>query len=104
MASYYSEHAQTVKREIMSALDKNVVKQLHKIQPWKHFAILGWQYFLLASATLILIITSNPWFWIPFAFVQGFTIFNFTILLHEVVHNAVFTPSKKSRFLNRIMG
>ena len=28
--------------------------------------------------------------WIPLAFVQGFTVFNFTILLHEVVHHTVF--------------
>jgi fatty acid desaturase len=104
MASYYSEHAQTVKREIMSALDKTVVKQLHRIQPWKHFVILGWQYLLLASATFALIVTKNPLYWIPLAFVQGFTIFNFTVLLHEVVHNAVFTPTKKSRIYNRIMG
>ena len=30
------------------------------------------------------------WIWIPLAFVQGFTVFNFTILLHEVLHHLVF--------------
>ena len=28
--------------------------------------------------------------WVPLAFVQGFTIFNFTVLLHEVVHHTIF--------------
>ncbi len=104
MASYYSQHAVAVKRQIMASLDKDVVKRLHKIEPWKHFLILSWQYFLLAASTLVLIVTENPWIWIPFAFIQGFTIFNFTVLLHEVVHNAVFVPGKKSRVLNRLMG
>ena len=32
----------------------------------------------------------EPWIWIPAALVAGWTIFNFTVLLHEVVHRAVF--------------
>ena len=32
----------------------------------------------------------SPLLWIPLALVQGFTVFNFTVLLHEVVHHAVF--------------
>jgi fatty acid desaturase len=104
MASYYSQHAQALKRQIMATMDRDLVKKLHRIEPWKHFLILGWQYTLLALATFALVVTQNPWFWIPLAFVQGFTIFNFTVLLHEVVHNAVFVPSRKSRLLNRIMG
>ncbi|MCI0412663.1 hypothetical protein L0222_07665 [bacterium] len=82
MASYYSQHAVAVKHQIMAALDKDVVKRLHKIEPWKHFLIVGWQYLLLAGATLGLIVNDNPWIWIPLAFIQGFTIFNFTVLLH----------------------
>ncbi|HEY4491553.1 MAG TPA: fatty acid desaturase, partial [Acidobacteriota bacterium] len=36
--------------------------------------------------------------------IQGFTVFKFTVLLHEVVHNAVFVPSKKSRMFNALLG
>ena len=32
----------------------------------------------------------HPAIWIPLCLVQGFTVFNFTVLLHEVVHHAVF--------------
>src|SRR5262249_16813449 len=35
-------------------------------------------------------VLTNPLLWIPLAVLQGFTIFSFTILLHEVVHHAVF--------------
>ena len=104
MASYYSQHAVAVKRQIMASLDKDVVKSLHKIDPWKHFLIVARQYLLLFGSTLGLIHFTQPWIWIPLALVLGFTIFNFTVLLHEVVHNAVFVPGKKSRLLNRIMG
>jgi fatty acid desaturase len=33
---------------------------------------------------------SHPLIWIPLALVQGFTVFNFTVMLHEVVHHTVF--------------
>src|SRR5207244_9177805 len=32
----------------------------------------------------------RPLVWVPLALVQGFTVFNFTVLLHEVVHHTVF--------------
>ena len=45
---------------------------------------------MLAVCTWGLIHYSHPLIWIPLALVQGFTIFNFTVLLHEVVHHTVF--------------
>ena len=33
---------------------------------------------------------TNPLLWVPFAILQGFTFFNMTTLLHEVVHSSVF--------------
>ena len=44
----------------------------------------------------------NPLIWIPLAFVQGFTIFNFTILLHEVLHHNVFERPRP--LATRILG
>jgi fatty acid desaturase len=104
MASYYSQHAVAVKHQIMTTLDKDEVRRLHTMEPWKHFLIVFRQYLLLIASTLGLIYFETPWIWIPLAFVLGFTIFNFTVLLHEVVHNAVFVPGRKSRLLNRILG
>ena len=84
--AYYSEAAQHIKHELATELDKSQIRKLHTISIYA------------------LVVIENPLFWIPLSFVLGFTIFNFTVLLHEVVHNAVFAPSKKSRLLNRIMG
>ena len=51
------------------------------------------QFAILGLATWGLIRFDNPLVWIPLALIQGFTIFDFTILLHEVVHRTVFeTP------------
>ena len=38
--------------------------------------------------------STNPLVWIPIALVQGFTVFNFTVLLHEVVHHTVFAERR----------
>lgn len=104
MPSYYSQAAQHVKKELSNAIPHDEIRRLHRIQPWKHFFIVFRQFALLAGATFVLAKFDNPLIWIPAAFVQGFTIFNFTVLLHEVVHNAVFVPGKSSRKFNRIMG
>ena len=44
----------------------------------------------IGLVTWALVRLSHPAIWVPLALVQGFTIFNFTVLLHEVVHHAVF--------------
>ena len=56
----------------------------------RHLLVAARQFAILGVATWALISVSNPLIWIPLAVVQGFTIFNFTILLHEVVHHTVF--------------
>ena len=33
----------------------------------------------------------NPWIWAPLAVLQGFVILSFIILLHEQVHNLIFS-------------
>src|SRR5262249_56723373 len=38
---------------------------------------------------------TNPLLWIPVAILQGFTFFNMTTLLHEVVHNSVFATRRR---------
>ena len=44
----------------------------------------------------------NPLIWIPLALVQGFTVFNFTVLLHEVVHHTVF--QRQHPVAERVLG
>ena len=66
------------------------MRDLHRKSAVRHFIVAVRQFAILAFATWGLIRFRNPIIWIPLALVQGFTIFDFTILLHEVVHHTVF--------------
>jgi len=87
---FYSAHATALRTELASALSRAELQTLHKKSAARHVAIAGRQFLILALAMWGLIATSNPLVWIPLALVQGFTVFNFTVLLHEVVHHTVF--------------
>jgi fatty acid desaturase len=104
MASYYSARAQHIKHELAAVLNHDEVRRLHKIEPWKHFLVTARQLAIIAIATYLMVKFDNPLIWIPLAFAQGFTIFNFTVLLHEVVHNVVFKPGKIGRRWTRPLG
>lgn len=92
-------------RELRFALHDDVpaepLARLHEKSAWLHFAVLAWQLTLTATATTVLVLFDNPWIWIPAAIVQGFTVFNYTVMLHEVVHSAVFVKQRPGwmRFL-----
>lgn len=49
---------------------------------------------MLAAASAISWRFSHPLIWVPAALVAGWTIFNFTVLLHEVVHRTVWNGPK----------
>ena len=53
------------------------------------------QFALLGLGAWALVAITHPALWVPLAVVQGFTVFNFTVLLHEVVHHAVFATRRK---------
>jgi fatty acid desaturase len=67
-----------------------VLRDLHRRSASRHLLIALRQFVLLAAATWGLIRFDHPAAWVPLALVQGFTVFNFTVLLHEVVHHAIF--------------
>lgn len=66
------------------------MRELHLKSPARHVAIAVRQFVILAVCTWALVRFSNPLIWIPLALIQGFTVFDFTVLLHEVVHHAIF--------------
>ncbi len=72
---------------------RDLLKQLHVKTPLRHFAVAIRQFAILGVATWGLIRFEHPAIWIPLAVVQGFTVFNFTVLLHEVLHRLVFERS-----------
>lgn len=71
-------------------MSREQMRELHRKVPARHFAVALRQFAILGLCTWALIRFTNPFVWIPLALVQGFTIFNFTVLLHEVVHHTVF--------------
>jgi fatty acid desaturase len=87
---YYSAHAAAFKADLGTAVPRDVLRALHRKAPWRHGVVALRQFLLLALCTWALVTVEAAWVRIPLGIVQGFTVFNFTVLLHEVVHHAVF--------------
>jgi fatty acid desaturase len=87
---YYSDHTVALRSELSQAVPRELLKQLHVKTPLRHFAVALRQFAILGLTTWGLIRFEHPAIWFPLAVVQGFTVFNFTVLLHEVLHRLVF--------------
>ena len=87
---HYSQQAAALRTELGRAIPRETLQTFHKKTAARHLAVAARQFTILAFATWGLIELSNPLIWVPLAVVQGFTVFNFTVLLHEVVHHTVF--------------
>jgi fatty acid desaturase len=99
---FYSQHAVALRAELGRAVSRGQMRDFHRKSAWRHFLVGGRQFLILALATWALIRFTNPLVWVPLAVVQGFTIFNFTVLLHEVVHHTVF--ERKRERAERVLG
>lgn len=87
---FYSQASVVLRTELSDALPRDLLVELHTRTAWRHLLVTARQFAILGLTTWALIALSNPVIWIPLALVQGFTVFNFTVLLHEVVHHAIF--------------
>jgi len=87
---YYSQRTAGLRTELATALSRDELRRFHTKSPERHLLIAGRQFAILAATTWSLMASANPLVWVPLAIVQGFTVFNFTVLLHEVVHHTVF--------------
>ena len=87
---YYSQHAAALRTELGHTLSRDQMRAFHAKDAWRHLLIAARQFAILALTAWGLIAIANPLVWIPLAFVEGFTVFNFTVLLHEVVHHTIF--------------
>jgi fatty acid desaturase len=101
-AHFFSQHAAELRTELGAAVPRDVLRALHVKSAPRHLLVAARQFAILALATWGLITFSNPLIWIPLAFVQGFTVFNFTVLLHEVVHHTVFATRRRAA--ERLLG
>src|SRR5262245_61344823 len=75
---------------LKDAVPLEELRELHRREPAVHLLYAARQFAIVAACTVVLWHSSHPLIWIPAALLQGFTFFNMTTLLHEVVHNSVF--------------
>lgn len=99
---HYAQHAGALKQALKDSLPVEALKSLHERSAARHFAVVARQLVLLGLSTAILVHGGPPWLWVPAAILQGFTVFNFTVLLHDVVHHAVF--ERRAEAAERVLG
>ena len=100
--AYYSEHAQQLKRDLAAEVPTDALRELHAKRPLLH-ALLAFLNVAVLIASGVAIVRFQHWYlWLPFAVIAGFAVFDFTVLLHEVVHRAVLTESSERGY--RILG
>lgn len=90
------------RQELRETVPRDVLRELHRPVAWRHFAILLRQIVLLALAITLAVMFDAIWIWLPCAIAIGFIIFDFTVLLHEVIHHAVF--DKRRPFWEKCLG
>ena len=101
MASYYSDHAQQLKRDLAREISVDALRELHQKRPLLHALVALANFGALIGSGVAIVMLDRWYLWLPFAFVAGFAVFNCTVLLHEVVHRAVLEKSSEGgyRFL-----
>jgi fatty acid desaturase len=87
---FYSQHAVALRVELGAAISRDQMRVFHRKAAWRHLLVAARQFAILGICSWALIRFDHPLVWLPLAIVQGFTIFNFTVLLHEVVHHTIF--------------
>jgi len=99
---FYADASRDLRRELGAELPKEELKALHQKRPFLHFLVVAALFAVLAGSTVAILFLDRWYLWLPFAVASGFAIFNFTVLLHEVVHKAVLTSSNPT--LYRLLG
>jgi fatty acid desaturase len=100
--SYYADHAQQLKRDLASEVPTEELRKLHGKRPLLHVFIAALNVAALVASAMAIVHFDRWYLWLPFSIVAGFAVFDFTVLLHEVVHRAVFTSADGR--LYRILG
>jgi fatty acid desaturase len=87
---HYWKQVEAFKAELRDAVPHEELKRLHRRNGSVHLAYAARQFAIVAGCSWLLWRLTNPLLWLPLAVLQGFTFFNMTTLLHEVVHSSVF--------------
>jgi fatty acid desaturase len=99
----WDQAAKAFRAELARSVPTEALRALHALHPWRHALIALRQVALLALAVAaILLAGERAVVWIPASVVIGFVVFDFSVLLHEVVHEVV-TRERDSRW-QRVLG
>src|SRR5689334_9903368 len=100
--AYYDDHARQLKRGLAAEISTDELRRLHQKRPLLH-ALVAFANFAALIAAGVAIVHFDRWYlWLPCAVVAGFAVFDFTVLLHEVVHRAVLAQSSEGIY--RVLG
>jgi fatty acid desaturase len=89
-SNHYWKQIARFKQQLREAIPLDELRRLHQRSAARHLLYAGRQFAIVGACGYGLWKLDRPLYWIPLAILQGFTFFNMTTLLHEVVHNSVF--------------
>lgn len=89
---------------IRETLPPERVKELQRIRPWRHFLTVARQVAQMLLCGYVCWTYTNPLIWVPAAALQGVTVLGFIILLHEQLHNVIFSKDRPHPELNKVLG
>src|SRR5512141_2008343 len=95
---YYNHAIGDLKRRLTAAVPHETLKALHRKSAARHFAVVARQVVLFGAAFAAGWVFPSLWVRIPAALVLGFVVFDVTVLLHEVVHRAVFDGDRPGAY------
>jgi fatty acid desaturase len=90
MRGHYNRSVGDLRHRLAAAIPHETLREVHRKAPARHFAVLFQQVALFSAAFWAGWSSDALWVRIPAALVLGFVVFDGTVLLHEVVHRAVF--------------
>jgi len=97
-SGYYHHAIGDLRARLSAAVSNEVLKALHRKSPARHFAVALRQLALFAGAFALSWRFESLFVRVPCAVVLGFVIFDGTVLLHEVVHKAVFDGDRPGAY------
>ncbi len=100
--NYYADHAHELKRDLANEIPADALRDLHQKRPLLHALVAAANVAALVASGVAIVMLDRWYFWLPFALIAGFAVFDFTVLLHEVVHRAVVKNANDR--LYRILG
>jgi fatty acid desaturase len=91
---HYWKEIAAFKQQLCEAIPIEELRTLHERDARRHLLYAARQFGIVGLCSYGLWHLTNPLLWVPLAILQGFTFFNMTTLLHEVVHNSVFRSTR----------